>query len=249
MTMLRALCIALSTYSQIPVPQVEWNDKNMRYSLCFFPIIGLIIGVLCYGWLCLADKLALTPVLRGAVGALIPLLISGGIHMDGLMDTMDALASHADREKKLLILKDSHVGAFGALSAAGYLLLMAGVMSQVSGPVVLMAFVLSRALSALALVTLPCVSEGLLRMFRGNAASTAVMVSSSGYLLLFGALLLGMDKAAGGAALCILGLCLLWYRKMSVCEFGGITGDLAGWFVQIAEAAMLFVGAIVGRIL
>lgn len=93
MHVIRSLCIAFSTYSRIPVPQVAWTDENRKYSMCFFPLIGAVIGLLLWGWLALCDVLGFGALLRGAVGALLPILVTGGIHMDGFMDTSDALAS------------------------------------------------------------------------------------------------------------------------------------------------------------
>lgn len=126
MHVIRSLCIAFSTYSRIPVPQVAWTDENRKYSMCFFPLIGAVIGLLLWGWLALCDALGFGALLRGAVGALLPILVTGGIHMDGFMDTSDALASWQSPEKRLEILRDSHVGAFAVLGCAGYLLLDAG---------------------------------------------------------------------------------------------------------------------------
>ena len=51
MHVIRSLCIAFSTYSRIPVPQVAWTDENRKYSMCFFPLIGAVIGLLLWGWL------------------------------------------------------------------------------------------------------------------------------------------------------------------------------------------------------
>ena len=120
MRVIRSMFIAFSTYSRIPVPQVEWSDENRKYTMCFFPLIGAVIGLLLWGWLWLCAALAIGPVLRGAVGALIPLLVTGGIHMDGFMDTSDAMASWQTKERRLEILKDSHVGAFAVIGCVGY---------------------------------------------------------------------------------------------------------------------------------
>ena len=130
MRVIRSLFIAFSTYSRIPVPQVEWSEENRKYSMCFFPLIGTVIGLLLWGWLWLCDALSISPMLRGALGALLPIFVTGGIHMDGFMDTSDAMASWQSRERRLEILKDSHVGAFAVLGCAGYLLLHAAVLSE-----------------------------------------------------------------------------------------------------------------------
>ena len=113
--LLASLAITFSTYSRIPMPQVEWSEDNMRHTLSLLPLVGLVIGVL----YCLTDRLSallgFSPLLRAALLTVLPVLVTGGIHLDGYCDTVDALASHAPREKKLAILKDSSAGAFAVI--------------------------------------------------------------------------------------------------------------------------------------
>ena len=118
-----SLAIAFATYSRIPMPKVDWSEENRRYSLCFFPLIGMVIGVALWIWLHLCSRLSLGGMLQGTLGAAIPLIITGGIHMDGFMDVTDAISSWQTKERRLEILKDSHVGAFAVMGCAGYLLL------------------------------------------------------------------------------------------------------------------------------
>ena len=120
--MFNSLCIAFATWSRLPTPRADWDERSLRYAVCFFPLIGVVIGALEYGWLLLAGLLGCPAVLRGAVAAALPLLVTGGIHADGFCDTVDALSSHADREKMLAILKDSHCGAFAVIFFALWLL-------------------------------------------------------------------------------------------------------------------------------
>ena len=94
---------------------------------------------------------------HGPGAALIPLAVTGGIHMDGFMDTVDARASWQPAEKRLEILKDSHTGAFAVMACAGYLLLSAALYSEAdaaAGLRLVGVFILSRALSAWALAIL-----------------------------------------------------------------------------------------------
>ena len=67
--MLRSLCIAFATYSRIPTPRTEWDEGALRYAICFFPLIGAVIGALEYGWLLLSELLCCGDLLRGAVAA------------------------------------------------------------------------------------------------------------------------------------------------------------------------------------
>ena len=253
MPVIRSLLIAFSTYSRIPVPQVEWNEENRRYSMCFFPLVGLVTGLLVWGWLSLCACLKMRPFLQGAVAALLPLLITGGIHMDGYMDTTDALASWQSQEKRLEILKDSHTGAFAVMGCAGYLLLSAALYAEAdpaAGLRLAGVFVLSRALSAFALVRMRNArNRGMLDDISRVAEKRLVTLSGGVYALL--CLVLWLATGVRTALLCVLAavLCYLYYQHMSYKQFGGVTGDLAGWFLQVTELVLTAVIVIGGKLL
>ena len=153
MKLFGAMAIGISMYSKIPMPRVEWNKENMKYAICFFPLVGAVIGVV----QTLLGTFLLTHTGCGklffaGIMTIVPILISGGIHMDGLLDTFDALSSYADREKKLEILKDSRAGAFAVLGLGVYLVASLAVWSEITAdmlPVIGAGYVCSRALSGL----------------------------------------------------------------------------------------------------
>ena len=163
MWLLNAMIIAIAMYSKIPMPRVDWNEKNMRYAMCFFPLVGVIIGVL--------EIVAgnLITVWKGegtffyaVVLTLIPVFITGGIHLDGFADTMDAKSSYGDREKKLEILKDPHTGAFAIISLCCYFLLCVGIFSEMRIErlfATALVFVFSRSLSGISVVTFQAAAE------------------------------------------------------------------------------------------
>ena len=91
MKWLESCLIAISMYSKIPVPQVEWTKEKMSHAMCFFPLIGVVIGVLLQGLGILCTWLSFGDTMRGASFVLLPVLVTGGIHMDGFLDTTDAL--------------------------------------------------------------------------------------------------------------------------------------------------------------
>lgn len=248
-----SLAIAFATYSRIPMPKADWSEENRRYSLCFFPLIGLAIGAAMAGWLWLCDVLDMGSVLRGCVAALIPLLITGGIHMDGFMDTCDALASWQPKERRLEILKDSHAGAFAVIGCCVYLMLSAGLLSEMTANLALplaLCFVASRAASAATSVSFTSArADGMLRSFTKTAQRRAVMAASGAYLALcfIGCLLSGWLAACLCTA-AVLGS-VLYYKKMAYAQFGGVTGDLAGWLLQVTELALMAVMVIGGKLL
>ena len=76
--------IAFSMFSKIPMPQAEWSKENMKYMFCFFPFIGTAIGAVIMAVACLADRTGINPVFVYVILTVIPVLITGGIHVDGL---------------------------------------------------------------------------------------------------------------------------------------------------------------------
>jgi adenosylcobinamide-GDP ribazoletransferase len=103
-SLLRCCNLCFSMYCKLPTFPTRWDPRDMRYVLCFFPLVGLVQGVFLLLWLTLCRTFSLQPVLQGALLAVLPLLYTGGIHMDGLCDTADALGSHQSRERMLEIL-------------------------------------------------------------------------------------------------------------------------------------------------
>lgn len=253
MRLIRSFLIAFSTYSRIPVPQVEWTEENRRYAMCFFPLVGAALGLILWGWLALSAAMQTDVLIRGAVAALLPLLVTGGIHMDGYMDTTDALASWAPQEKRLEILKDSHTGAFAVMGCAGYLLLSAALFGEAvtsAGPQLACVFVFSRALSALALNLFRSARpEGMLDDFSRVTQKRLTVISAA----IYGAACVAVWGLTGGwlALLCPVtaGICFWYYRHMAYKQFGGVTGDLAGWFLQVTELALTAVIVLGGNLL
>ena len=128
---MKSLIIAFAMYSKIPMPRVDWEKKALSWALCWFPLVGAVIGAVLYGWMALARYLGFGPLFFAAFALLIPIALSGGIHLDGFCDTCDALSSHQSRERKLEILKDSHTGAFAIICCGLYLLVFFGAWCEV----------------------------------------------------------------------------------------------------------------------
>lgn len=243
MKLLRSFAIALAMYSRIPAPRVEWEKDSMSLALCFFPVVGVVAGGLSWLWYYVSQLLSLGAALRAAGLLLIPIAVSGGLHLDGFVDVSDALGSHQSRERKLEILKDSRVGAFALISLACYMILFFAVWCAFEPTGKTMAAlalvpVLSRALSALAAMTFKNArGSGLLATFTDAAQKTASRVVSCLWIAAAAAVMLLLSPIAGGGALLAAGLTFLYYRITAYRQFGGATGDLAGWFTQLCELA------------
>ena len=251
---MKSLIIAFAMYSKLPMPRVEWEKRALSWALCFFPLVGAVIGAVLYGWMALARYLGVGPAFFAAFALLIPIAFSGGIHLDGFCDTCDALSSHQSKERKLEILKDSHTGAFAIICCGLYLLVFFACWCEVAAVgraalVLALGPALSRSLSGLFAVTLPNArGTGLLATFTGTmdtARARGILVL---WVVACAAALLWLDPWTGGAALLGAGLACLYYRVMSARQFGGVTGDLAGFFLQLCELAMVLAVAVAQKI-
>lgn len=286
---MKAIIIAFSMYSRIPMPAFVWEERDRKKAMRYFPLVGVVVGILFYGMFlvfsCFPNGSA---CFRAAVLTAIPLLVTGGIHMDGFLDTCDALAAWGDREKRLKILKDSHIGAFAAIRGILYLLLYFGActaLSETGAAVTAIGFMLSRAGSGFLAAVLPGAREkGMLSDFIKDVDRRRLAAVMCGYLLAgflaaaviclcmtgpetsritevpvdstFSALsgigaavftcferIRRVSPAAGvcriAALLLSTVIAMLYGERVMMKQFGGITGDLAGYFLQVCELAMV----------
>ena len=254
--LINSIFAAFSTYSRIPVPPARWDEESLRWQICSFPLVGAVIGLI---WCAAGTALRACgahPALSGAVLCALPLLLTGGIHMDGYLDTTDAVHSWKPKEERLRILDDPHIGAFAFISGAVYLLLYFGLCCQIADSaggqaalfMMLSAFIRSRILSGLAAVFFPkSKKQGMLRSV-SDASDRRAGAVLAGWLVILEA-----GTCAAAFFMRIPGILTLpaaacaaffYYRHMADARFGGISGDLAGWFLQVSEIAQLAAAAV-----
>ena len=243
MHIINSLFTAFLMYSRIPMPNVEWNEENRRYSLCFFPLIGGIIGGLILLWYKICIILNLGGLIFASVCVAVPILVTGGIHLDGFCDVCDAKASCCSRNRMLEIMSDSHIGAFAAIKLGVYLLLQTGIFFEIYeiGNAELMqicalTFIQSRALSGIAAVIFRCAKDsGTLRQLSKPAHKAITIAVEIFFVLLTCTAMLIINLICGIGAVVGATLTFLYYRIFSYKMFDGITGDLAGYFLQLCE--------------
>ena len=256
MNWFRALLAAFSTYSAIPVPLFRWDDAVSGRVLGMFPAVGIVCGLALALWYGVCSALGWGGTLFAAVAVCLPLLLTGGIHLDGYMDTVDAISSHQTRERKLEILKDPNCGAFAVIYCGIFLLLSFGLFSALYGAgqgrailALCPGYVLSRALSALCALTMPSARHaGMLYAYTAPARRRFSLTSAAVFALLSAAAMAALSPGCGG---CAVALALLWvpgYRALAKKLFGGVTGDTAGFFLVLCEAGMA-AGAWAGTLL
>ena len=249
MRIIKSFFIAFSMYSKIPMPQFEWKDEDMRYALCFFPWVGAVIGVLWYLWKWICARFGVGTLCYTVVGTAIPILITGGFHVDGFLDTCDALHSYQPRERKLEILKDSHIGAFAVIMLTLYGLIFLGGFSEITECRTLVVAgagsFLSRVLSGIAVVSFPSAKqEGTLYLFADKAHKRVVKTALYAQGILCIGFMMWTSFVTGGIAVAAALLTFAYYYYRSKKEFGGITGDTAGDFVTFCEGCVVVAAAI-----
>ncbi len=241
------LCACLRFWSRLPVPMCgqDYGLPDFARVVRALPLAGLIIAAPGAIVLVLAHALGLPPLVCAGLALVALVATTGGFHEDGLADCADALGGYTV-ERRLDIMKDSRVGAFGALALAFTVLLRAGALAallNVSAEAALLAFIgaagLARVAGLLPLALLPPARAdgfGPLAQQRGPAFAAAwvgaglcALVPALGDATLARAMVAGA-LGVGAAALTI---------PFARARFGGATGDVAGAAEQICEIMFL----------
>ena len=236
---------AFRTLTIIPWPGKE--SKGLSSALPWFPLVGLTLGLILYA---IARVWVMLPFREWWAGAALLILVSEvwltrGIHMDGLADWADSIGGFRQREKRLAIMRDANLGAFGVLALIVALMAKWVALERLlaSGAFIwfLVIFSLSRNMMVELMTTLPYArkEEGMAREFVKGASSIHRFVShiiTMVLCLLFGPVGLLFFLLAG---------ILTWlFKRICRTQFGGITGDLLGTSNEIIEICLLVVCAL-----
>lgn len=242
--------VAFSMFSKIPMPRADWTEENMKYMLCFFPFVGAAVGILSIGAAYAGFHFGFSHNLVTVVLVLLPVLVTGGIHVDGLLDTADAMSSWRERERRLEILKDSHAGAFAVITACVYFMAWFGAYGQIwdfQDDIILMAlgFVVSRCLSGIGVVSFPKArADGTVAEFSKKSENRRVRAVLIFYLVVLLVLMVWTDPLKGICTFAGALLIFAWYYHMAMKYFGGTTGDLSGYFLCLCELGMAWILAV-----
>lgn len=246
--------VTISMFSKLPTPKVEWSAQNMKHIFTFLPIIGIFVGISELLWQIIATKFALNTVFYSVVAVILPIIITGGIHLDGYIDSCDAIFSYGDKDKKLAILSDPTVGAFGVLYLLIYLLLSLGLWAQLfQQNVSLISFVAPYIIGRVVggfLIKLeqPAKKDGLMNIFKNSEKPDKtvffLIIWSIFVALLLAYLSLYLLFFVSISLLIFIALCRRYVYK----AFGGFTGDLVGFSISMCELISLC-GLVVGGML
>ena len=238
---MRGFFIALTFLTRIPLPESkrEVTPDEFARSMIYYPLVGLLMGLILW----LAAKvfiLCFPPLVAAALIMAAGIMLSGGIHLDGFMDSMDGLLSARSPESALEIMKDSRVGAHACISLVCLLILKFSLiyaLIELQFTVILLIMpLISRWVFQIGVICFPYArEEGLGKNFKAQAGRAAFLLSG---VLVSGASFLIADYAGVIAfGVCTVVITLLAWAFSAI--LGGLTGDLYGALIEIAEVVCL----------
>jgi adenosylcobinamide-GDP ribazoletransferase len=232
----------LGFFTRLPVPAYRLEANGFARALWAAPLAGLVPALGAVLMLAIGSWLNLPDLACAILPIAATLLLTGALHEDGLADVADGFGGGATRERKLEIMKDSHIGTYGVAALALSLMLRASLL----GPLVSQ----STASVLVILIAAHCASRALLPAMMhdlpnaraaGVSAGVGQVPSDTSKLsLLIGAvLLLPLGLSAALFAALLLGLSYLTIRWLALRQIGGQTGDVLGALQQLGEISVL----------
>jgi adenosylcobinamide-GDP ribazoletransferase len=258
---LRHFLLAVQFFTRIPITGalaqwVGFSPALLRASVAHFPAMGLLVGgvAAAAAGLCLAvlPDTAHTPLVAAVLSTVATVMLTGGFHEDGLADVTDGLGGSHLRERALEIMKDSRVGAFGAmalvlvlLTKVALLAALLGLNAQAALGLMVLAHVSSRTWPMLTIALLPHVGDAAGSKSKPLADQASPQALVTGFLWLFMTLSIAAyafsatHYATIGWGLAGGGLAWLYTTRLLKRRLGGFTGDGLGATQQLCEAAFL----------
>ncbi|MEI4768938.1 adenosylcobinamide-GDP ribazoletransferase [Psychrobacillus sp. FJAT-51614] len=240
---MNSLLLALQFFTIIPVHKnLPMEERQISGIYSLFPWIGASIGAIS----CALLYFQWGPLMTAFSIVFMGVLLSGGLHLDGFIDTSDAFFSYRDRMKRFEILDDPRVGAFGVMAVVllivGKVIIVSEVLAAESFHwifVLLLPLFSRAALVMLFGLTRSAKESGLAYFFKQKMNANAVILATACNIFV-GLLLIGWMTswliAVTFAVVLLVFIC--FYRNWALKNFGGVTGDLLGACVEITEVVL-----------
>ncbi len=250
-TLYTAWYIAWSTLTALPMPSpasFQEDDHTHGLAARFFPLVGVVIGLLLWLMALLLNRLSVPPIISAPLLLGFYYLITGFIHFDGLCDVCDAFLAQRDKATRLSILKDSRIGAYALGCGTLYLILKAALIYQLlqtpDASILLFSMVISSrmAMVMMAYIGLYPRSEGTGKHFIGKLSLADVAWATA----IFAAILIVTVFMGLSPIICLTQFAVLaivcgaiwgWANN----KIGGITGDVLGATGEMADITILAV--------
>ncbi|MBZ9743314.1 MULTISPECIES: adenosylcobinamide-GDP ribazoletransferase [unclassified Mesorhizobium] len=239
------IALSLVFFTRLPLPVFDFRGRNLAAAIWAAPIAGLVVGLIGAIVFATAERFGLAMGPAAALALVATALATGCLHEDGLSDVADGFGGGKSRGRKLEIMRDSRIGAYGAMALVLSLLLRWSALSQVVEPTqALFALVAAHAasrgvLGAFMHLLPPARSDGL----SAGAGTVSLDTAMAGAVL--GAIpLLLLGPGGAIAALILLGLLFAAFHALCLNQIDGQTGDTVGALQQVSEIAVLLVASV-----
>lgn len=239
------VALSLVFFTRLPLPVFDFRDRSLADAIWAAPVAGLAVAVVGAVVYAIGIKLGLAAGPAAALVLAATLLATGCLHEDGLSDVADGFGGGKTRDKKLEIMRDSRIGAYGASALGLSLLIRWSALSQLANPTsVLFALIAAHAasrglLGAFMHLSPPARSDGLSAGAGTVSAQTAVLGAVLG-----AAALLALGLGGAFTALILLALVFSALRALCLNQIGGQTGDTIGALQQLGEIIVLLVATV-----
>jgi adenosylcobinamide-GDP ribazoletransferase len=238
------LLLAARFFTRVPLPQQAGEAGPLARAAWAFPIIGAAVGLVCGIVALVGDKVGLPPLAAALIAVGAGVLVTGGLHEDGLADTADGLGGGADRDAKLAIMRDGRSGPYAVLALIIAVGLRAAAVAALPAGAAIAAFIAAHAvgrggLAAVMFLLRPARNEGL------GAEAGRPEPAECGAALLIAAMiaLIALGLKGGIAALALAAIVMAAIAWAADRAIGGHTGDVLGAVEQGGETAMLLAAA------
>ena len=233
----KAFFMCLGMFSSIPCPYRPWDEEARGLMTACLPLVGAVIGLI--WWLAaIVARVFLPEPLCAALIAGLPFLLTGFMHLDGFMDTSDAVLSWRPLEDRLRILKDSHTGAFAVVNLSVLMMFMYAAASSVVDRdlrILVLIPVVSRCGSAFCVTSLKPLGHSEYKGRSGSTAQRMAIIAIWAIAIAAGFIWLGRP----GFALIIQTACYAAAMGYVFRILKGVSGDLAGYSLCISELCAL----------
>lgn len=257
---LEAVAAAFQFLTRFPVPSGgDFSPERLRRSAVYYPLVGLAIAAVIWST-AYGSAFLLPPFPVAVLILMLWVWLTGGLHLDGWMDSADALLSYRSRERMLEIMKDSRVGAMGVIACVLLLLLKVSLIYTVIdeklwSTALLLPLVWSRCFMVAAIAGWPRArqGQGLAGQFhslKGREVRFAALMAAT-FTLLLAVMNVGVFRSSFIISFLVMpGLAWLigtWTAQRINRRLGGLTGDVYGALNELLEAVLLLVTVLLHR--
>ena len=231
---MKSFFLALSFFTRIPFFKAEFDENNFAKAVKWSPIVGLIIGAILFSvsWVLQDfDKIVVNIIIVAAY-----IVITGGLHLDGLSDTCDGIFSGREKDRILEIMRDSRVGAYGVISITLWIASMLILLNFLPREVLIIFPVIGKGAPIISAYFADYVrTQGLGKIFAANCKKTEIAIAI--IIPLATSLILGIvGLVSAMIALMSVYVATRYFKKI----IGGITGDTMGCVCELSQICFLF---------